>query len=846
MVVLAALGVAMVSLTSTSMFTGVSANSSARAYYLAESGYRYAESLYLNPPSGTVDDALNSLHDKTFSLAGNTGRFNLKIYPYYLKVDPAVTAGTATGQIRTRVVGAVPGDMSFSSGRLKIGPKAGTIYSYTSAGTSVSGGQTFVTFSGVTPQPFPYFTLNADVLPVARSISSSQTINVGDALLLEAGTAAAFPRCNGTFQVDNHLFAYRVNDLDNSRLLHITDPGAAPMAPLTVAAGSDIILQKFVKLDATGIVGQGDGEGDASREVVYNVPLPRTEEQRREFRETFQDLSNWETPSLGTFALDIGRSALRVTGTSSVSGMITGSLIPFKPSASNIDLAAAHLYGDPYFLSYDAQVKVGFVPEPAPVGGFEPSPVPKYFTAGLSFRLDNDRNSYGLSFLRGGSSDTAADDKIDNGMVPLDHKTMIVLWQATGSGSNFKWLAYKKDLAPLFIDDFESGAHVWTITDLDSSPPNLWHQSSRRSHSSTQAWYYGREDTGTYDTGSRNGGSLVSPDIDLSQATSATLTFWTWIYTEPGGGTDHDQKSVQVSTDGGLNWANLSGSPIPDDNRTWHQRAFDLSTYRGQTINIRFLFDTVDATGNSYEGWYIDDVRIAGDTAAAVNDATLTVRVKEAASISFTNGSYGTGSIPIENSDTILGQTSGARAVVSGAPIISSGSWASGTAAGTLLLENTSGTFSAGEQVYVNSSSAAATVGEFRPRDNFIWAYYGTAGGYGTPDSSAFDDEKKANPRGSVNWPPDELDEWTADSDYYRLVQWDAVNSGVTVISSTTAPNAIIRDNTLTSPTSGSLQQPELGLHTFGRGSNNVYFDDFAVQSDIGSLNTGFLRAVQQ
>ena len=61
MVVLAALGAAMVSLTSTSMFGQVGANSSARAYFLAESGYRYAESMYLNPGSGSADDALEAL-----------------------------------------------------------------------------------------------------------------------------------------------------------------------------------------------------------------------------------------------------------------------------------------------------------------------------------------------------------------------------------------------------------------------------------------------------------------------------------------------------------------------------------------------------------------------------------------------------------------------------------------------------------------------------------------------------------------------------------------------------------------------------------------------------------------
>ena len=383
----------------------------------------------------------------------------------------------------------------------------------------------------------------------------------------------------------------------------------------------------------------------------------------------------------------------------------------------------------------------------------------------------------------------------------------------------------------------ESGTNGWTAT-------GLWHQSAHRANSPTNAWYYGREGFWNYNTFAQTTGTLESPSIDLSQATAATLTFWTWIWTESGGYLlGLDKKFVEVSTDGGFSWIGLPGSPIPVDFQSWHKRSYDLSAYRGQTIKIRFLFDSVTDFNNSTEGWYIDDVRISGDTAASINEATLAVRVKEAASVQFASNQ----AVPIVKGDTIVGQTSGARGVVSGAPIVSSGSWASSNAAGTLLLKNTAGAFSTGEQIYVIGSAAAATVSGFRPRDNFIRAYYGNSSGYGSPDTSPLTDEKKANLRNSVNWPPDETTDWTVANDYFTLVQWDAVNTGVTMIGSLDEPNAIIRDNTLTSPTSGSLAQPELGLHTFGKGSTNVYFDDFAVQADVGtSGNTGFVRTIQE
>lgn len=53
-------------------------------------------------------------------------------------------------------------------------------------------------------------------------------------------------------------------------------------------------------------------------------------------------------------------------------------------------------------------------------------------------------------------------------------------------------------------------------------------------------------------------------------------------------------------------------TPIDTDLDTpqWVSRAVDLSAYAGQEIRIRFAFDTVDANFNSYEGWYVDNVKV--------------------------------------------------------------------------------------------------------------------------------------------------------------------------------------------------------------------------------------------
>ncbi|MCD6139267.1 MAG: hypothetical protein J7J91_12005, partial [Deltaproteobacteria bacterium] len=269
---------------------------------------------------------------------------------------------------------------------------------------------------------------------------------------------------------------------------------------------------------------------------------------------------------------------------------------------------------------------------------------------------------------------------------------------------------------------------------------------------------------------------------------------------------------------------------IPGVAQDWHRETRGLSSYIGNTIKIRFRFDTVDPFYNDYEGWYIDDVKIAADF--PINEATLMVRVKEAASLKFNNG----GGAAIADSDKVIGETSGAQGTVQGTPIISSGSWAGGDAAGIITLNKVTGTFQNGETLLVIGSSATATVQGYRDRDNYIKAYYGDLSGYGTANANPLDYSKCGNPRGEVHWPPDEVEDWAPDNDYFTLIQWDAINTSVgsvALIPSLSEPNAIIRTNAITTPSSGTFDWPELGLHTFGTSSTNVYFDDFAIQAEV-------------
>jgi hypothetical protein len=265
----------------------------------------------------------------------------------------------------------------------------------------------------------------------------------------------------------------------------------------------------------------------------------------------------------------------------------------------------------------------------------------------------------------------------------------------------------------------------------------------------------------------------------------------------------------------------------------WRRISINLSSYVGHTIKIRFRFDTIDELYNNYEGWYVDDVKITADF--PINDSTLLVRIKEAASLRFINGN---GPAVIDG-DYISGADSHAKGRACGTPILSAGSWGAGNAQGIITLNNVTGTFRDDEVIRVIGSETMAKSTGYNDRDNYIMAYYGDIYGYGTPNNTPLDYEKHGNPRGELHWPPDEVDDTEPDNDYFTLVQWDAnIDPSVERLGTGLRENAIIRTNAITTTDSGNFGQPEVGLHTFGYSSTNIYFDDFGLQAEVARVIT--------
>ncbi len=130
-------------------------------------------------------------------------------------------------------------------------------------------------------------------------------------------------------------------------------------------------------------------------------------------------------------------------------------------------------------------------------------------------------------------------------------------------------------------------------------------------------------------------GNLVAPyggmaHAETSSATSplfilgSEVTFMSW-HVDEGGNTDgrmkYDNKTIELSVDGGDVWEVLVdcglGDPFPfctavterlgDD---WDAITLDTSAHVGQSAQLRFGYDTVDASSGSERGWYIDELSV--------------------------------------------------------------------------------------------------------------------------------------------------------------------------------------------------------------------------------------------
>ena len=349
LVVFSALGAVMVAMFGTAALSQASGNSTQRAYYLAESGLRYAAGAFLNVTGAseaareTARDNLmeSELHGKSFFLAPGDGNFALNVYPYYYKVTEAPTGS----YLRTKVTGGFPllGTDYNNGSWIQVKKTDGSVQYVQIAGVSThtAAGYNEVRFWTLSGGNWDgTIDVGSTVTPIAVPDPATLTVtdSDGDGLIDElpfvaSSGAAAFPIRNGIISVkvqgstEPRLLSYRELSVTNRKFIGVGDPNGLPLNTLTLQSpgtgpsfNNVLELTRFVRLESTGTFGQGAAA--VERKVTYFVPLGYAKAQpvpKSQSHDQMVNFTGWLT------GIDISRIGTATAGTSYGSTMRVGS-----------------------------------------------------------------------------------------------------------------------------------------------------------------------------------------------------------------------------------------------------------------------------------------------------------------------------------------------------------------------------------------------------------------------------------------------------------------------------------------------------------------------------------------
>lgn len=461
MIILAILGAAILPMFSSATLNEVSANLDHKAYYMAESGFRYVASRYLHDATGEArDDTLTALNGKTFNLNGQSGAFSLNIESFYYKTTSG-TSATPFGTVPTEIVTATAG--SGTTGKLAVYNSGALNYNLTAyTGYTVAADRASISFTGAGLTPvsgriFPMATLSTTV--TSQPMPSSLILGAADDLSLFPARSGAFRvmTVNGTQGTITYsdLYYYKTLDRNTRTLSGIMKLSSTGTTNVSLGANERILLQRVIRLKSTGTAGDTASNFFARRPLTYTLPVealpgggytginPLNKIPPDDFIKTGATAS-------GQFdVVDVnGNDALNVTqttGGSSKGNQPTVEAYVSAPSNPSPFFTAWSAAGG--YLSYDAQVKIAT----GTATGSTFTSRPSTYATGVILRAKNpgqQETYYGVSFVRtntasGKNSDGISDDLLPDKM--LADKPMVVLWTRNGNQANGAdyWLAYE-------------------------------------------------------------------------------------------------------------------------------------------------------------------------------------------------------------------------------------------------------------------------------------------------------------------------------------------------------------------------------------------------------------------
>ena len=175
-------------------------------------------------------------------------------------------------------------------------------------------------------------------------------------------------------------------------------------------------------------------------------------------------------------------------------------------------------------------------------------------------------------------------------------------------------LATPAPITAPYSDSLDTSTALWAAT-------GLWSNKAGTGVDGTPAWWYQDAET-DYATGAANYGWLTSPPIQIPATGTYYLRF-AYRYATETQGTVWDQRWVQIAVNGQdfEGFYQLSEDPQIAETTSWlTSPALSLSAFSGNTIQVRFAFNTLDATLNAYQGWGIDNFSVTTTPPAACTD----------------------------------------------------------------------------------------------------------------------------------------------------------------------------------------------------------------------------------
>ncbi|MCX5819957.1 MAG: prepilin-type N-terminal cleavage/methylation domain-containing protein [Deltaproteobacteria bacterium] len=436
MVIMSALGAAMVPIFSASNLGNVASMFQPRANYLAESGFSYAVKEYLRDES---EANIIANHNRAFTLA-NGDSFKTFIYPYWFRNPSAKSAGTASLAVNSVAtvnnMDSFPSKFSdaesFSGNRyIRVGTET-TPRSYTS--TTYNSTTHTLTFNGLSPTTA--IAASQVVYPAAQTIASAQTIlpegmSSSSQIFRISNSAnstvlADFPQNRGviSFSVSGttYTIAYDavVSDGTGAYFIGLHNVPSPTMNPIeasgrNVPASTMVYLGKHAEIKSKGIAGTEGGGFTAERMLHYDQSLVKVDTWKKTTLEMKgAALAAGKTDIVGTSALDTSTDgggaggALKVTGTvDAVSFMeegVKGSLVREYVAGIAVPQLQQIWANSGNTLSYDLQIKMRFSAGDENTTGAS-TKTPGSYMPGLAFRLTGTTTTtlkyYGLSVMRG-------------------------------------------------------------------------------------------------------------------------------------------------------------------------------------------------------------------------------------------------------------------------------------------------------------------------------------------------------------------------------------------------------------------------------------------------------------